>query len=514
MKNLGKIGVVLVVSLLIIACVVLYIKYDSEQKKSVQLKDELSILAKKENQSAVMQSINAQMEEIANQQRAISDEQRQQAEEQTKLANEQRQRAEIERQNALDAEERAIEASKIAKAQQTIAEQQRIAAESSKRIADTLSYINLGRSLGTLALNQYNLGNKDLGVMLSYAAYMFTDRYRGDVYNPSVYKALTNLSQSRLSWARHKGRISNIDFFTADHLVSVSTYGEIMEHYIKGKNLRSTTIFSNKNYDFRNVLIYKDNVYAVSRSGHLIVKASNKLKIIELNELYHPKGITTLGDQLLVIGEHGITQVDPKSLSVVRTRQLPFNVDFFNRYDYSPAIFDGNGRVHIVRTLDKIETVNIPVKGRVTAFASSKNTGLKAYGMKDGSIYIIKKNGSTIKLEGHRSQVSYIKINGNRLYSSSYDKTIKLWMCNLEKIEPIELFSTDSWILYFTFDKGKNKIWTADQNGTMTEELISVPMMVQNLKSQIKRNFTQGEWNYYIGSNVPYEKLITEEVRK
>ncbi len=514
MKNLSKIGTALVILLLAIGCIFLYYKYNSEQQKTSQLKDELSILAKKENQSAVMQSINAQMEEIANQQRTISDEQRKQAESQTVLANEQRQQAEIERKNAQEAEKRAVEASDIAKKQQIIAEQQRIAAETSKRIADTLSYINLGRSLGTLALNQYNLGNKELATMLSYSAYLFTSRYRGDVYYPSVYKALTHISQSKHSWTRHKGRISNIDFFSANHLVSVSTYGEIMEHHLNGENLKTTTVFSNKNYDFRNILIYKNNIYAVSRSGHLVVKMSDGIKIIQLNELYHPKGITTMGDQLLVIGERGIAQLDTKSLSVVRTRQLPYNIEFFNRYDYSPAIFDDNGKMHIVRTLDKIETVKLPIKGKLTAFASSKNTGLKAYGMKDGTIYIIKNNGAMTKLEGHRSQVSYLKINGNRLYSSSYDRTIKLWMSNLEKIEPIELFSTDSWILYFTFDKGKNTIWTADQNGTMTEELISVPMMVKNLRSHIKRNFTQGEWNFYIGPNVPYEQLISEEVKK
>lgn len=513
MKIVSKIAVATVMILLVVACFMLYQKYADEQRNTLQLKEELTILAKKENRSAVMQSINSQMEEIANQQRLISDAQRLQAEEQTELANEQRRQAEIERQNAQEAEKRAVEASILAKNQQEIAEQQRQAAITSKKIADTLSYNNLGRSLGTFALSQYSLGNTDLAVLLSYASYYYTDKYRGDIYNPAVYQALTKISLSEHTWARHNGKITNVNFLTTNRLVSVSTYGEIMEHELSGENLKSTMVFKNSNFDFRYADIVGDNVYAVSRSGHVVVKTPKGIKIVELKEVYHPKGITKMDDQLLVVGERAIAQIDPKSNTVVRTKKLPFTIDFFNRYDYSPLIFDEQGHAYIVRTLDKLETKEVPVSGRVTAYASSKNTGIEAYGMKDGTIYVVNNAGQITKLEGHRSQISFLKINGKRLYSSSYDRTIKLWMYNMEKVDPIELLSTKSWITYFTFDKKKNNIWTANQDGSLTEEFISVPMMVNKLKSQMTRNFTREEWNYYIGANVPYEKFLEKEVR-
>jgi len=511
MKILSRIAVAIVTILLVIACVVLYQKYEDEQLNTLQLKEELSILASKENRSAVMQSINSQMEEIANQQRLISDEQRRQAEEQTELANEQRRQAEIERHNAQVAEKRAVEASILAKNQQEIAEQQRQAAIASKKIADTLSYNNLGRSLGTLALNQYNLGNTQLATLLSYAAYTFTQRYRGDIYNPAVYQALTAISLSEHSWARHNGKVTNIKFMAANHLFSVSTYGEIMEHELAGENLKSKMVFQNKDFDFRYAEIIGKDLYAVSRSGHLVIKTPKRIRILELNEVKHPIGITKMDDQLLVVGERAIAQIDPKSYTVVRTRQMPFNIDFFNRYDYSPILFDDKGHAHIVRTLDKLEDKKIPVSGKITAYASSKNTGTEAYGTKDGTIYVIDKTGKIKKLTGHRSQISFIKINGSLLYTSSYDRTIKLWMHNMVKVEPIELVSSKSWITFFTFDQKKNNIWTANQDGSLTEEFISVPMMVNKLKSQLKRNFTREEWNYYIGANVPYEKYIEKE---
>ena len=147
----------------------------------------------------------------------------------------------------------------------------------------------------------------------------------------------------------------------------------------------------------------------------------------------------------------------------------------------------------------------------MTAFASSKGTGSKAYGMMDGSLYFVDKQGKTTKLFGHRSRVTKIKINNWQLYSSSYDGTIQLYMADKAKIEPIELFSIGNWILNFTFDSSKHNIWTANQNGTLTEVFISVPLMVQKLKSLLKRNLTREEWNFYIGQNIPYETFIGKE---
>ena len=111
--------------------------------------------------------------------------------------------------------------------QRSIAEKERSQAEHSKRVADTLSYISLGRTLASASLKVLDQKNLELAHLLAYAAYLYTDRYKGDVYFPSVYMALTSVSQSVNTWARHKGNVMNIDFFSADHLVSASTYGEI-----------------------------------------------------------------------------------------------------------------------------------------------------------------------------------------------------------------------------------------------------------------------------------------------
>ena len=126
-----------------------------------------------------------------------------------------------------------------------------------------------------------------------------------------------------------------------------------------------------------------------------------------------------------------------------------------------------------------------------TAFEASNRPHLQAYGMKDGTIYLYDNKGNTRKLIGHRSRVSRVRINGNRLFSSSYDGTINLWITNTEKLEPITLYSSNNWIIYFNYDRSKNYLWLGDQKGNLSEILISVPIMVERIKQKLKRDFTK-----------------------
>ena len=110
------------------------------------------------------------------------------------------------------------------------------------------------------------------------------------------------------------------------------------------------------------------------------------------------------------------------------------------------------------------------------------------------------------------SRISKIKIDGIRMYTSSYDGTLCLWMTNMEKMEPNTLFTTPGWIVNFTYDPKKISIWAGDQKGNITEACISVPVLIERLKNKVKRNFTQEEWNYYVGKGIPYETIKGKEV--
>lgn len=492
---------------------------DELVEKNQELQENLDKLTKEEKRSVVMQSVNAQMEEIANEERRISDEQREEAIAQTKVAEEMRRKAEIERQNALVAEQRAVEASEVARSQQKIAEEQRSQAEQSKRIADTLTYISLARTLGQTAITQYKADHHDIADLLAHTACLFTDRYRGDIYAPTVYQALAMTSQSKNVWHKHKGIITDVAFSDekSGYMITCSTYGELMKHtnFESGK-LNSEMLVSNPRYDFRDLFIDRpsNTTYALSRSGHLVIVDKNKkVQAIEIN-IPKPKDLDVSGDQFIIFCESGMALFDTQSRTIVQEKKLPFQIEYMTRYQNYPVAFDRQGNMHLIKGFNNIETSRVPVKGQVTAFAESKNQHLIAYGMRDGTIYLFNAKGQQTRLVGHQSRISKLKVDGIRLYSSSFDGTMNLWLTNAAKIEPMTLFTTRGWIINFTFDLKKTHVWSGDQNGNLTQALISVSQMQKRLQAKLKRNLTREEWNYYVGRNVPYEEVKGKEASR
>ena len=515
MNKANKIILAIAAVLLLVLTWTLIRGYQAQKllaSQNQELQEQLELLTKEEKRSAVMQRVNAQLEEIANEERRISEEQRDAAEQQTEVAEQMRRNAELERQNALVAEHRALEASTVAQSQRQIAEQQRAEAEQSKRVADTLTYISLGRTLGQTAITQYNAGNNELADLLAYTACLFTNRYRGDIYSPTVYQALAMTSQNKRIWNKHKGSITDIAFSDdkSGYMITCSTYGELMKHTnYNSESLKSEMLFSNPRFDFRDCYVVRptNTIYALSRSGHLVIIDSNKkTQVIEVN-IPKLKEMDEAGSQFILFGEEGMALFDTEKRTIVQEKKLPFQIEFISRYQNSPVVFDRQGQMHIIRSFSKIESSKVPFKGQVTAFAESKNQHMQAYGMNDGTINLVNGKGEKIRLVGHLSHISKLKIDGYRLYSSSYDGTLNLWLTNSAKIEPMTLFTTRGWIINFTFDLKKSGVWSGDQNGNLTRALISVTLMQERLKSKLKRNLTREEWNYYVGRNVPYEEI-------
>ena len=494
-----------------------------EHQRANDLETQVAELQLQEKRSAVVRSVSKQMEEIAYQQKEISDEQREEAIQQKRVAEEMRQRSEVERHNALIAQEKAVvseqqaqDARLVAESERQMADHQRIQAEFSKRVADTLSYVALGRSLGSVSLVQARLGNSDLAGLLAYASYLYTDRYQGDVYYPAVFQSLMSASQSMQTWPKHRGALMGVYYLPGNdgRWVTASTYGEIMLHRKQGDQLHSDVLFSDKTFDFRDLYVDDDaTIYVVSRSGHLVIVEHEIPRVMTISNLENPISVTNLDDNsLLLMGEHGLAVYDKQKKMIVASRELNFRLTATSRYNNLPILFDDQGRQHLVKGINELVTTNVPVTGRVTAFASSKASKKQVFGMSDGTIYLYDEGDQKVtKLEGHLSRISKLKLNNQRLVSSSYDGTVKFWNTASSKIESMTMLTADSWIMNFNFDSSKNYAWMGDQNGNLLQALLSVPMMVDVLKSRLKRNFTQDEWNYYIGQNVPYEPFITEK---
>ena len=484
-----------------------------------ELESQLNVLRAQEQRSAVDRRVSQQMEEIAYGQQTLAEERSQEAIHQSEIAQRMTILSEAERKKAIEAQgiaERAateaMAAYQMEEQQRSEADRQRRQAEHAKLVADTLNYISLGRTLGAQSYSIYQTGEKELGNMLAYASYLYTKDYGGDLYTPSVFQALAQSADSRRSWSGHNGSISHINILPNNgKLLTVSTYGELFVHSIQSNGIVTDRLMSNPQYCFRDVYANKNGkCYAISSTGHLVIINGSRAQVIDVGMIDKPFNLQEMNDgkQLLIIGENNVALLDIATDIILGTRHLPFRIVYSGRRDYRPLLFDNRGGMHLVSSLDDITNEKTGLEGQVTAFASSKNEHIAAYGMYDGTIWLIDSSGKKHKLVGHLSQVTKLKLNGKRLYSSSYDGKLLFWMTSDEQIKPITLFQSGSWLTDFVFSTDKDYIWTGEQNGTVTEYLISLSKIAQRLRQNVKRNFTQEEWNYYVGKGIPYRKLI------
>lgn len=493
-----------------------------ETEHTKDLEKVITDLEQQVKRAVIDRSISSQMEEIAYQQQIISEEHRVEAVQQTLIAQDMTRRSETERQHALRAqamaelsEKEARMASLQADSQRKIADHQRLQAEYSKRVADTLTYISLARSLGSQAHTLYMAGDTVIANLLAYASLVFTKEYGGDLYTPAVFQALTQSSKGIRNWRIHSGGISGVGYFpNQDGLLTVSTYGEIFAHKYQHEGLVTTCLFRDKVFDFRDAYIAKNGkCYAISRTGHLVIVDSGRVTILQLERIINPSKLLYMngGKQLLIVGEKSLILLDVNADQIIKERELNYNIVSSGIVDRKPLLFDNRGRMHVVNDIDDFVTTEVPVPGEITCFASSKNAHLSAYGTMDGTIYLVNEMGRIIQLRGHLSRITKMKFNGKRLYSSSYDGDLLFWLVNDNQISPITLFHADSWLLDFTYDKRKNYIWTGEANGNLTKYLISLSLIQERIKTNLKRDFTQEEWNYYVGASVPYRSFLNKQ---
>ena len=477
-----------------------------------ELEAKVVVLQKQGETSELDRSVSEQMEDIAHGQQALSEERSREAIRQSEIAQAATLRSEAERRNALKAQAAAETSAAEALASYQMAERQRQKAEYARSVADTLNFISLGRTLGSQSYSIYQTGNTEVGNMLAYASYLYTHDYGGDLYAPAVFQALIQSAGGRHSWNIHNGSISRLAISPRDgRLLAVSTFGEIFSHQIHGSQMQTTRLMSDKHFWFSDLYVAPDGkVYAISYTGQLVISDGQQTRVMVVENISKPFSLQNLNDgkSLLIVGENSVALFDNATERIIATRRLDFQVTYTGRRDNKPLLFDHRGQMHLVNSLDKMTSEKVPVKGKVTAYASNRKEHLTAYGMADGTIWLTDGSGKTHKLVEHLSRVTRLMFNGKRLYSSSYDGKLLFWPIESNsQINAVTLYQSVHWLNDFTFSDNKDYILVGEHNGSVTQCLISLPKIAERLRQNVKRNFTQEEWNYYVGKGIPYRKV-------
>ncbi len=505
-----KLGIALGI-LLCIGCWALYRTSEKLMREKELLQQELDEYKQREGQSYVVERISKQMEDIAYQQKSISDKQREEAIYQMGVAEEMRLRAEGEQRKAQAFANNAEEERIKAESQRQLANQQRQQAEYAKTVADTLSYVAMGRSLASFSDIQYQAENFDLAALLAYASWKYTSDYKGDVYLSTIYNALSQNCGSYLTENIHRGGVVKIIPLTSNTYLSVSKYGEISRWSYEGTTVKSQQLFSNPALSFRDVCTDEEGtIFALSYDGVLlVVDKQGTASAIPLAKEAGMKQLAPMDARTLLIAAGKQLYIyDKGTKQISRTIDLPQRLSTLGKKEGEWLVFGNEGGVWRMDKLGNLIPEEMSVNGTATTYTYSPELKQAAIGTEKGEIFLMDNYGNTLKrIIGHNSRVTQVAFKGHHLISSSYDCSINMWDLSVAKQEKITLRTLSSWAYCFSLSEDNN-IWTGEESGFVSRFSISPDDMAKLIHSKLTRDFTDDEWAYYIGDNVPRRSMI------
>lgn len=482
------------------------------------LNEQIKELQTKEQEALVIQRVSEQMEDIAFQQKSISDKQRERAEEQSRIADIERDRAKNERALALTAQKKAVSAAEeadrmreVAEGQSKLATQNMIAAQEARAHADTLFYLSLARSLAQTSLAESGNESTELSKLLAYASAFFTQKNQGDLYQQNVFQSLLKASGTTTSKILAKGNARRIKQFTSGNQVTlygVTDYGE----YVKYKDSKEETYHFNSN--FRDLVVLKNDLcVAIDLKGTLVkVNFENKeTGTAQLeSDIWKRLELTADGKTLVAMGQHHVSWIDAQTLSVIASHHFDNEITEIGFEENKLHIFAADGNHFYQLEPTKIEKNNqLNVNNQIVAYFFDTVHGFHLIGTQDGKIQLLNRNGSLIRvLTGHTGPITQVGVMDNLVISTSYDHTMRFWnIADMHAmITPFEM-TFEKWPLTFCILPTVKFIAVGQENGYVEKFCLSAVYNMAATRKGLTRDFTQQEWDYYIGPSVPFQKF-------
>ena len=520
--------------------------YNRSRTELASLKEEMEQMEAAGKDAAIVKRVSQQMEDIAYQQKAISDQQRDRAEEQSILATQNAYRAEMESRAAHEAELKAQSAAQVAEReranaerQQEIAVEQRDEATHAKNVADTLNRRTQARSLAVSSQVRREAGEPEVADLLAYASWYFLKNNRGNQYYSETFKSLTQATDGILRYKMKEGGAVNALAKVPGRpgqCVAVSNFGEVERLTVNasqgGKRISSNALLFNSLFDFRDVLIKDNSIYALSLKGPLCVLdfEGNHVEV-QLPEDNYFK-LVPIGDGLLVAGRKSLSWYSDGKIT--GSEELPGTLSAIVEREGVTCLFFMDGGYAEMDVAGRIVEKAPLLKGVVTAAYYDKASKCLLLGVEDGTVYPVNQYDRVMEtMAAHKAKCMDITMLGPVVVTGGYDKTAYIWnMDNLlfesglsfreelqkEKVEkrvsgsqevptewlvPVD-YTFDGWTLAVCGDEDGKSVWIGTSSGNVMLLNASADDMAQQLHNKLKRNLTQQEWTRYVGVSIPY----------
>lgn len=472
----------------------------------------------KQKDAIIQKRISEQLEEIAQQQKVITENQKTIALEQRSIAEQKQFEAIVQKQVADKAKTRAENAFQDAEQQRKIAVLQKDAAEKAEKNANRLRMLSLGQSLSARSINLNNTGNDSLASMLALSAWQFISDNNGDLYQSELFQALKASSKESNTLKAHQGFIRDLSIMPGSgmqgmNMVSVDQNGEIIFWTGPLSDLMPTSIWKNQDYDLRNTCFNLDgSQLAVSDAkGNIIVLdqpyKDSKFYITKQSDTRIRAMVYISGNKLAFTEDANILGMDThsqgSSVQQIYGHSQDITALLFSTEQNTFFFSDDKGATYSLKNQAGASAELIfKIEGEISSLCLD-GTNQLAVGTNSGRIYVYDaRTRATTELIGHVSQVNDLAFSNDLLISLGYDKTVRLWNLKSGSAESIVIEEQNDWAYCLNVLPETEKVISAGADKQLRITTINPRELADLVAAQVKRDFTQEEWNTYVDPTI------------
>jgi len=501
-------------------------KFALEQRKLADdktiLAEQQTKLAESEKNKAISATEQAERERLKAEQAALeatyakneSEKQKEYAVYLQFLAEEQSKIAKTEAENARIEKQRADEQREIAE----VAKNEAIIASDS---ATTLSYLALSRALSLKAQNSY--ADPQINLLLAYQSYLFNIQYGGFEGNPEIYNALR--------YAQTVNGYSNIieipgeqlvSFFISNKTLTIHTLDNKLVYYdVKTKEVQNKTPLFKTKIPVNTSYFLSDDLLVIGfedKSQKLVfISAGKSFELKGHSELIRAADKNPVKEEFATAGRDKIINI----YNLSQANQSPIKSfkakDRVNALKYSAdgnhLIVAGNDGSITLWNIETGEQQLLEKKEGVRALSigQNKKRDIMAVGFENGSLVLFYPNQNYGKKDFLVSNtgIKSIDISSSNALLSLSKENRKIDINYMEEMNQntIRIMDSDVKVKNLIFSKD-DRLYGLCEDNTIRFWEKSNKVYANAVKYMIKRNFTEEEWNLYIGDRFRYEKTI------
>jgi hypothetical protein len=381
----------------------------------------------------------------------------------------------------------------------------------------------------TMAIKAIQTDDKDLKGLLAYQAYRFNEQYNGPDNNPDVYKGLYNVLTAYQgadfnSLTGHEGSVKSLAFLPSQNIFYSSGADGNIIRWDLNTGSKQGNVLKHNNFSNRSLAISSNGRWLACGTGTSIIQVFNlnqpntdprlfeahKGAVVDLDFIDGKDILISVGSDKTVIYWNLLTG-EKRTIVTNLTRIRAICASKDGNY-----VFGGTDDGKLIRwDISNGDAKELYDNRQQAINALSLNgTGTRiAMGDISGNIIIIESAaGKRIaQVKGHTARIQDIAYSpdNSQLATSSYDGTIRIWNASRLSENPVVITEHESWALAIAFSPDGRTLVSSSEKGVVFYWPSRTKYMADQICNFVTRNFTDQEWDIYVGMDIDYQKTCS-----